>query len=153
MTLNIPTPEEMEKFSPSPLKNTASSVLKMRHEKDPKIELTDKVGDISGVRVAPPQILCAIYIRPKQTRSGLYITDKFQQEDEWQGKVCLVLKKGNSAFVDDDRNKFHGFKAEVGEWITLKHLHGMACHLNGVPCRWIEDTTVMGVLPDPDMIY
>lgn len=134
-------------------KKTASSVLQMDHDGDPVQQLIDSVGDLSANRLAGPQLLVAVYIRPNKTKSGLYVTDKFTQEDEWQGKVCLVLKKGAGAFVDDPTHKFYGFTAEVGEWIVTKSVAGLAHHLNGVPCKIVEDSQVLEVIPTPDQVY
>ena len=66
--------------------------MAMAHEVDPKEELLTKVGDISGIDVFNNAVLVAIYVRPTKTKSGLYLTDKYTDEDRIQGKAGLVVQ-------------------------------------------------------------
>ena len=59
----------------------------MLHEKDPKHEILDRVGDLSGVEVFGGDVLVAIYKRPEKTRSGIILADTTRDEDRFQGKV------------------------------------------------------------------
>ena len=84
----------------------------MKHEVDARQEILKAVGDISNFNVFHNQVLIAIYIRPEMTAGGIIITNKTRDEDKWQGKVGLVLKKGPSAFVDESNQWFIFFLSQ-----------------------------------------
>lgn len=129
------------------------TTLKMAHAIDPAEELKQKVGDLSGIEVLHNQILVAVYIRPDRTASGLYLADKTRDEDRYQGKAGLVLKKGPLAFVDDDTNKFHGQNVEVGDWVFYRVSDGFPLMLNGTLCRLLEEVHIKGKINSPDVVY
>lgn len=129
-----------------------ANVWAMSHETDPRCELQNKVGDISGVVVFHNQVLVATYVRPEKTAGGIILTEHRRKEDEHQGKVGLVLKKGPMAFVDDDRVQFQGQNVELGDWVTYRYSDGLPFELNGVHCRLIEDAHVKLVVPSPDVV-
>ena len=79
--------------------------MRMQHDVDPVKQMLDEIGDLSNIEVFNNQVLLGIYIRPVKTRGGIMLTDNYRDEDKWQGKVGLVLKKGPTAFMD-----------KTGEW-------------------------------------
>lgn len=125
----------------------------MVHTVDPVEELKKSVGDISQVKVFNNWILCAVYKRPEKTASGIYLSDVTRKEDEYQGKVGLVIKKGPLAFVDDDRTTFNGQNVEIGEWITFRASDGWALNINGVLCRMLQDVNIRLGVPSPDVVF
>ncbi len=97
-------------------------------------------------------VLVAIYMRGNTivTPNGvtIYVPDSTAQEDQFQGKVGLVLKKGPLAFVNDARNDFGGQSVEPGEWIAFRVSDGWPVDVNGVHCRLLEDIHIkLGVAP------
>ena len=130
-----------------------TSSMKMLHAVNPAEELAKAVGDLSKVRVFHNNILCAVYKRPEKTASGLYLSDQTRKEDEYQGKVVLVLKKGPIAFVDDDNTAFGGQNVEVGQWVVLRSSDGWKLNINGVLCHIIQDTQVKLTVPEPDVAF
>jgi len=127
--------------------------MKMLHVGDPAEELKVAIGDISKVQVYNNNILCAVYKRPERTKSGIFLSDNTRKEDDYQGKVVLVLKKGPLAFVDDDRTAFAGQDVEVGQWIVLRSSDGWKLNINGVLCQIIQDVNVKLAIPEPDTAY
>lgn len=122
---------------------------------DPKKALFDMVGDLSGVRVMSARMLVGMYIRPRLQQYGslqLQRTDKDIQEDDWQGNVGLVLKKGPIAFKDDETHKYHGQDIEVGEWVIFRPGDARRVQINGVNCRYVEDGLVDSVTDDPTIV-
>jgi len=89
------------------------TLIAMQHDVDPKQKLIEDIGDISKVELFNNQILVAVYIRPQKTKSGIYLTDKTTDEDRYQSKVGLVLKKGPTAFVDPEGKWFDGITVDV----------------------------------------
>ena len=124
----------------------------MTHAGDPRAELMSSVGDISGIKIFNNWILVAVYKRPEKTLGGIILTDNTRKEDEYQGKVGLVLKKGPLAFVDDDKASFNGQDVELGEWIAFRVSDGWSLEVNGVICRMLQDVQIRLGLPSPDVI-
>jgi co-chaperonin GroES (HSP10) len=127
--------------------------MKMLHAVNPAEELKNAVGDLSKLKVYHNNILCAVYKRPEKTASGLYLSDGIRKEDEYQGKVVLVLKKGPIAFQDDDKTSFAGQDVQEGEWVVLRSSDGWKLNINGVLCHVIQDTQIKMTIPEPDMAF
>lgn len=131
--------------------------MQMVHKTDPRKELLEKIGDVSEYQAMFNQLLIAIYQRPDSLDLGggkkLYITDKSRDEDKYQGKVGLVLRKGPMAFVDDGSTKFNGQNVNEGDWIVVRPSDGFPTNVKGVLCRQIEDVHVKAVIPRPDYVY
>jgi co-chaperonin GroES (HSP10) len=127
--------------------------MKMAHAIDPKTELLQEVGDIKEVEIFNNQILCAIYIRPQKTKSGIILTEKYVDEDKYQGKVGLVLKMGPEAFVDDSGKWFKNMKIKVGDWVVFRPSDGWSVSINGKSCRILDDVAIRGRVQSPDIIW
>lgn len=130
-----------------------SAPMKMLHATDPAAELRAAVGDVSAHELFANQILVAVYKRPEKTATGIYLSDSTRKEDDYQGKVGLVLKMGPQAFVSDSRVDFGDQRVEVGQWIVARPSDGWKLEINGQLCRMIEDTHVKMRVPAPDAVY
>jgi len=127
--------------------------LKMNHAVDPRESILKSVGDLSSIEIFNNQILVAIYIRPEKTVGGILLPNQTRDEDKWQGKMGLVLKKGPSAFVDESQNWFNGIDVAVGDWVFFRPSDGWGLEVNGVLCRLLDDTVIRGRAPNPDVIW
>lgn len=128
--------------------------MAMMHEKDPRDELLEAVGDLSGIELFNNQILVAIYIRPKKTKSGLFLADQTTDEDRFQSKVGLLIKEGPDAFVDPEGKWFDGTEGfELHDWLVYRPSDGWSIAVNGVPCRVLTDTQVKGRVDQPDRVW
>ena len=125
----------------------------MKHAVDPREAILKDVGGLSSVEIFNNQILVAIYIRPEKTSGGVLLPNQTRDEDKWQGKMGLVLKKGPSAFVDESQNWFNGVDVAVGDWVFFRPSDGWGLEVNGVLCRLLDDTVIRGRTPGPDMIW
>jgi co-chaperonin GroES (HSP10) len=125
----------------------------MSHVEDPANEIRKRIGDISQIEVLHNQILVGVYIRPEKTKGGILLTSQTRDEDRYQGKAGLVLKKGPLAFVDDDNNKFHGQNVDIGDWVFYRVSDGFPLVLNGTLCRLLEEVHVKGKIPSPDVVF
>ena len=125
----------------------------MKHAVDPRNAILEAVGDVSPIEIFNNQILVAIYIRPEKTSGGILLANQTRDEDKWQGKMGLVLKKGPSAFVDESHNWFNGVDVAVGDWVFFRPSDGWGLEVNGVLCRLLDDTVIRGRAPTPDMIW
>lgn len=132
---------------------TARPSLKMYHARDPREEMMEQVGDLSGIEVMHNQILVMVYVRPSKTASGLFISDKTREEDRFQGKAGLVLKKGPQAFKDDEVNKFDGQDVHPGDWVFYRVSDGFPLNVNGQLCRLLEEVHIKGKVNSPDVVF
>lgn len=121
--------------------------------KNPKLEIIKLIGDLSTVDIKFNMVLLATYFRPERTAGGIIRPDENKSEDEWQGKVGLVMKLGPKAYVDDDETAFEGEKVQTGEWAVYKIGDTWSLNINGYPCRMIRDSSIKMTVKDPNMVF
>lgn len=127
----------------------------MRHLVDPREDLREKIGDISGNDVFHNQVLVAVYIAPEQTAGGIFRPETNREEDRYQSKVGLVLKAGPKAFASDGVWEWPEDMG-VGDWVYFRISDSWACTLNGNRenlCRILKDTDIRGRVVHPDDIW
>ena len=127
--------------------------MRMTHDTDPKEAIHKELGNIDDIEIFHNQVLVAVYVRPEKTKSGLYIASQTREEDKYQGKVGLIIKKGADAFVDDSGKWFRGVSLDVGDWVVFRPSDGWQITVHGVLCRILDDTDVRGRLPAPDAVW
>lgn len=116
-------------------------------------EINESVGDLSQITVMHNQILIGIWMRPEVTAGGIFLTPKTIDEDKWQGKVGVVLKKGPMAFVSDGTTDFHGQHVKEGDWVIYRVSDGFSIDIRETHCRLLEDVHIKAVVADPTIIY
>lgn len=116
-----------------PKQAVAAVLHNWRHETSEiaKQEILDDIGDLSKMEIYGAQILVTPYVRPKKTAGGIIITETSQKEDNWQGKVALVLKIGPTAFLAGREAQFGGRFPQVGDWIFHDVKACFMCHVKG----------------------
>lgn len=127
--------------------------MRMEHDIDPAETIRKEMGDISDIEIFHNQVLVAVYIRPEKTKSGLYLSAQTREEDKYQGKVGLIIKKGADAFVDESGKWFKGVNLDVGNWIYFRPSDGWQITVHGQLCRILDDTDVRGRIPQPDTVW
>lgn len=127
--------------------------MEMKHDVDPKQKLLEELGDISGVEIFGNQVLVAVYVRPKKTKSGLILADETVEPDKFQSKVGLVVKLGPDAFFDPENKWFKGYSVAVGDWAVSRPSDGWSITINNVLCRLVDDVNIRGRVPHPDQAY
>ena len=125
----------------------------MKHENDPRAAIKKEIGNLDHIEVFNNQVLCAVYIRPEKTKSGIILPGQTRDEDKIQGKVGLVVKMGPQAFVDPDNQWFDGVKIENDEWVFFRPSDGWSVTINGVLCRILDDTNIRGRVQNPDEVW
>ncbi len=121
---------------------------------DPHKAIIDFVAPfLDKVHIGTAKLLVATFRQPEKTAGGLIKTQKFLDEDKFQGITGLVLKVGPLAFADDGRVKFGGFKVEPFQWVIYKPENGRAIELRGLHCRIIEDVNVDALADDPELLW
>jgi co-chaperonin GroES (HSP10) len=124
----------------------------MLHEIDPKDQILEAIGDLSTVELFHNQVLLAVYIRPEKTKSGLILTDNHRDEDRYQSKVGLLVKRGPMAF-EQDGNWFSGLSFNDHDWLVFRPSDGWSITVNGVLCRIFDDVNIKGRVPHPDAVW
>lgn len=121
---------------------------------NPALTLKMKVGDLTKQKLMSNRVLVAIYVAPEKTRGGIIRTSGSLKEDIWQGSVGLVLMKGETAFKDEPETNtyFHGQDVNVGDWVVFRPGDARRVQINGVECRFLEDTLIDMVIEDPELI-
>jgi co-chaperonin GroES (HSP10) len=127
--------------------------MKMHHEEDPKQTLLKELGDIDSFQVFNNQLLLAIYVRPKKTKSGIMLTDQTTQEDLYQSKVGLIVKVGPTAFHDESGKWFRGMNLSLHDWVVFRPSESWSINVHGVPCRLIDDIFIRGKVEAPDQVW
>ncbi len=129
--------------------------MQMVHQKDPAQLLLDKLGSLKDVDVFNNQVCVAVYERPAQTQGGIHIPDKTRDEEQWQGKACLVVAMGPTAFNDSEGRWFQGDaqKVALGEWVVIRPSDGFPIKINKVPCRIVNDTAIRMRISHPDRVW
>lgn len=125
----------------------------MDHETDPKQKILEEIGDLSDIEILNNQILCAVYVRPTKTKSGLYLADQTTAEDRFQGKVGLLIGMGPSAFQDESGQWFADSSFKLNDWLVFRPSDGWNVTINGVLCRMLSDTQVKMRIPAPDVVW
>jgi len=82
--------------------------MTMDHENDPKAKILSEIGDLSSIELFNNDLLLAVYIRPNKTKKGIYLSDQYVNEDQYQSKVGLLLKQGPKSFEKTEEGWFDG---------------------------------------------
>ena len=135
------------------LYGSRSTTMAMQHDEDPAAVIRKAVGDLSKFRIMGNQVLVGVYMRPEKTKSGILLADTTRGEDAHQGKACLVLLKGQKAFISDNNYDFGDDDVKPGDWVAIFVSDGRKLVVNGWLCRLIEDTHIRIKIPSPDCVY
>jgi len=129
-------------------------------------EILDKLGDLSHVEIANNEVLLAIYIRSNRSPSGIYLTDKTVKEDEYQGKVGLVVKIGPACRfqrTNAETGVIYGLDIKLHDWVVVRPSDTWALDLASDPtelnrekfvkCRLAYDDMIRARVPSPGMVW
>ena len=128
----------------------------MQHDVQPDEALLKDLGPLDDIEIFNNQVLCAVYIRPQKTKSGLYLTAQTTDEDRHQSKVGLIVKMGPKAFADSSGEWFDGASFKEGDWVVFRPSDGWAITINPetkVLCRVLDDVNVRGRVQHPDQVW
>lgn len=127
--------------------------IQMVHTTDPKKTITDQTDKfMESVELLGADVLVGIYIRPEMTAGRIILAANTRKEDEWQGKVGLILAMGPLAFVEDSDHRFGKNPPKVGDWVAFRPGDTWQLSLGEQKCRTIEDVDVKMKLLSPDIV-
>lgn len=125
--------------------------------KDPRQAILDIVAPaLPKLQVMANMVLVATYIRPEKTSGGIYRAQTNIEEDQWQGKVGLILKTGAQAFVSDSDYTFDPKDVpNIGDWVVYRVGDAWEVTLQGttkISCRMVRDSSIRMKVTDPEVI-
>ena len=133
---------------------------------DEKQAILEKLGDLSAVQIAQNEVLVAIYIRPEKSAGGILLTDRTRKEDNYQGKVGLVVKIGSACrFVrtNEATGVTYGVDVQLHDWVVTRPSDTWPLDVNGgedtsdpkafTNCRLVFDDQIRMKIPNPGMIW
>lgn len=130
----------------------ARTINELSQSRDFRSDVNRLIGNLDNIKVFFNHILVATYIRPEKIGS-IIRPDSNKDEDVYQGKVGLVLKKGPMAFTDDAEIDFLGQNVDVGDWVVYRVGDGWELTINKVSCRMLADRNIKLGVPNPEIIY
>jgi len=145
----------------------SAAVQKVREtEYDPKREILDKLGDLSGIEIAQNEVLLAIYMRPEKTTGGIVLPHQNLKEDRYQGKCGMVVKMGPACrFLrkDGETGAEYGLDIKLHDWVVVRPADTWAVDINSdteglqiqdfVQCRLAYDDQIRMRVTDPRVIW
>lgn len=132
---------------------SASKIEQISQSSNPKAAIIKAVGDISDTIVASDLVLLGTYIRNEKTAGGIIRPTDNVKEDEYQGKVGLVLKTGPIAYGDWEDEAERGQMAELHTWVVYQIKDAWPIQLNGTACRCIPYEKIRMQIPEPSMVF
>jgi hypothetical protein len=133
---------------------SATKIEAISQAPDKKKAIIAAVGDLDGVDLFTDLVLTGTYIRDEKRASGLILPQDHLKEDEFQGKVGLVLKRGPHARTDYDNGTDDGGRnAEIGSWVVFAIKDTWPLQINGVACRVVPYDKIRMRVSDPKMVF
>lgn len=117
---------------------------------NPKLALIKALGDLSQEHVLGDLVLIATYIRPEKTAGGIIRPVDNIKEDEFQGKVGLIVKAGPLATEYEDETPP---TCQVGDWVVYSIKDGWSVTVNEVACRLIPYSRLRMKISQPDVVF
>ena len=88
-----------------------------------------------------------------KTAGGIIRPREVVQEDEFQGKVGLVLKTGPLAYADWEDPAERGDMAQLGTWVVFAIKDGWPVQINDVACRFVPYEKLRARVDNPKMVF
>ena len=132
---------------------SASKIEQISQSSDPRAAIIEAVGDLSGAKVTADLVLLGTYIRNEKTAGGIIRPTEVLKEDEYQGKVGLVLAKGPLAYADWEEDDARSQSAELHTWVVYAIKDAWPVQINGTACRFIPYDKIRMQIPDPSMVF
>jgi hypothetical protein len=132
---------------------SASKIEQISQASDPRAAIIKAAGDLSKEKVAADLVLVGTYIRNERTAGGIIRPVDVVKEDEYQGKVGLVLKTGPIAYAEWEDGEFRGENARLHSWVVYAIKDGWPVQINGTPCRFVPYDKIRMVVSDPAMVF
>jgi co-chaperonin GroES (HSP10) len=125
----------------------------MKHEKDPRQQILEALGDISGYDIDHKEALIATYRRPEKTSGGIVLPRSNLDEDLHQSKAGLVVKIGASFHPLNSAGERYGLQIKLHDWVVIRPTEAWALEVNFVHCRMTFHDMIRARIPQPEMVW
>src|SRR6267142_2109178 len=132
---------------------SASKIEQISQSSDPRAAIIKAVGDLSGARVTADLVLLGTFIRNEKTAGGIIRPQENLKEDEYQGKVGLVLATGPIAYADWEDDASRGQMAQLHTWVVYAIKDAWPVQINGTACRFVPYDKIRMQTPTPQMVF
>lgn len=134
--------------------HSAQKIEQISRSDDPKKGILEAIGDIGSADVLTDLVLVGTFIRNEKYKgTTIILPTQVLQEDEFQGKVGLVLKVGPLAFGDWENETERGQNAKLHTWVVFAIKDTWPIQVNGVACRVVPYDKLRMRLADPSMVF
>lgn len=117
------------------------------------------LGPLDDIDLHFGQVIVCKYLRETVGTMGLAAAEQTRMEDQYLGKVGIVLKMGPLAFKNRPGADFGGASPKIGDFVLYRQSDGhdtdIIC-LDGLKvrrCKVLEDADVKGVVKHPDRFW
>lgn len=132
---------------------SAKKIEAISRSADPKQAILEAVGDLTKIDVFSDLVLLGTYIRNEKTVGGIILPTDNLREDEYQGKVGLVLKTGPYAYGDWEDEDRRGENAKPGTWVAYQVKDRWPFQIDGAPVCLVPYERLRVRIPDPTLVF
>ncbi len=130
-----------------------ATVIEYSEGEDPKKAVFDKILPLIGdLHLFRNEVLVVTAPNRTHSKGGLIIPEQYKREQRFQGKIGLVVAKGEIAFKDNDLWPNEDTRPDIGTWVFFRPADSNECAIGGYSCRFIRDDLVRGRCANPDSI-
>ena len=120
------------------------------------VETFDKEGEISrfaGIDTQGFQLLVRLYIPPKKIGSIL-LADTTHDDFQYRACTALVVQKGRDSYGErfDTLTLKNKVWCDIGDWVIFPRHEGIQLKIDGKPCQFLNDASVLAKVDDPRRI-
>jgi co-chaperonin GroES (HSP10) len=136
-----------------------AAALEVVHTKDPKEVLWEEAAPLAEhIAVYGDDCLIAVFNRGEggetKTQGGIILTAQTLAEDDFQGKVGLLMKVGPEFETKDGNAKFFGDKMpKVGDWVMFRVGDTYSFKVRKKTFRMCEAKMLRAGVSKPDVIW
>lgn len=108
-----------------------------------------------GIEPTGWNVLIAVFVRPEKTTGGVFLADRTRGEDEFQGRVGVVLAMGPDAYLGDRVRNYGGPWVQPGDWVIFPTFENTATKhkYRGVVVAEVPDDRFTAIVRDPMDVY
>ena len=110
----------------------------------------EAIASFNGIDTQGFQLLVLLYIPPKKI-GAIYLPDQTHEEYQYRACTGLVVQRGKASYGQ----RFEHLSSEcqvwcdVGDWIAFPRHEGIQVKIDGRPCQFLNDASVLARIDSP----
>ena len=130
-----------------------ATVIEYSEGQDPKQVVLDIINPlIQDLHLFRNEVLVVTAPNRTHSKGGLIIPEQYKKEQRFQGKIGLIVGKGEIAFNDENLWPNEDTRPVVGSWVFFRTADSSECAIGGYSCRFIRDDLIRGRCSSPDSL-